>query len=160
VRSRILLGVALAWALASLCASAQSSPELESLKGLAPVSVLLNTHAGKAALAANYSVTGGIQAGKLKQPTLLPFSQQQEQALQDAFITDKNLEQLADGLGTTLGAAFTARFHYLDPKHAFPMPESIQDLIRYADAVSGAHSNSAKYFFANGTTDGKAPVPY
>jgi PAP2 superfamily len=31
-------------------------------------------------------------------------------------------------------------------------------LIRYATATSGGNSNSAKYFFANATTDGKKPV--
>lgn len=155
----MLFGIVFVWALAPLPAMAQSTPEIETIKGLAPVSVLLNSDAGKAALAANYNVTGGIQAGTLKQRTLVPFPQQQEQALQDASITDINLTQLADGLGTTLAAAFTARFHYLDPKHASPMPASIRDLIRYADAISGAHSNAAKYFFANGTTNGKTPVP-
>ncbi|MBV8192686.1 MAG: hypothetical protein JO339_36050 [Alphaproteobacteria bacterium] len=69
--------------------------------------------AGKAALASNYTVTGGIQTGVIRQPTLLPFAEQQ-QALRDAFITDGNLAQLADGLGTTLGAAYLAGAHYLD----------------------------------------------
>jgi hypothetical protein len=157
MQSKVLLGIVLAWSLASL-SWAQSNSDKKVLKGLAPVSVLLNTDAGKAALAANYDVTGGIQDGKIKQPTLLPFPQQQEQALQDAFITDKDLTQLSDGLGTTLAAAFTARFHYLDPKRVSPMPEPLQDLIRYADSVSEAHSNSAKYLFANGTTNGKNSV--
>lgn len=157
--NKMLFGILLVLCFAPPTTSAQSTPDVETLKGLAPVSVLLNSDRGKAALAANYNVTGGIQACTLKQPTLLPFPQQEEQALQDAFITDKNLTQLADGLGTTLSAAFTARFHYLDPKHASSMPETIQNFIRYADAVSGGHSNSAKYFFANDTTDGKSPVP-
>src|ERR1700679_2322989 len=134
---KMLFGILLASSVAPSPVLAQSSPEVETLKGLAPVSVLLNSDAGRAALTANYNVTGGIQAGTLKQPTLLPLPHEQEQAIEDAFITDKNLSQLADGLGTTLSAAFNARFHYLDPKHASSMPESIQDLIRYADAVSG-----------------------
>jgi len=157
--NRTLFWILLALSLAPPPTSAQSTPDVETLKGLAPVSVLLNSDRGKAALAANYKVTGGIQAGTLKQPMLLPFSQQQEQALQDASITDVDLAQLADGLGTTLAAAYTARFHYLDPKHASPMPASILNLIRYAVAISGAHSNEAKYFFANGTTEGKTRVP-
>ena len=81
------------WVIAAVCAlipfqtGAQSATDKNVLKGLAPVSVLSNTAEGKAALAANYKVTGGIQNGTIKQPTLLPFAQQQQQALQDAFIT-------------------------------------------------------------------------
>lgn len=137
---------------------AQSAADLEELKGLAPISVLLNTDGGKAALGANYTVTGGIQTGAITQPCLLPFPEQQEQALRDAFITGSNLAQLSDGLGTTLGSAYVARFHYIDQKQTSKLPQSIGDLIGYATAVSGAHSNAGKYLFANGTTDGKTPV--
>jgi hypothetical protein len=139
-------------------ASAQSATDTAALKGLAPVSVLLNTEGGKASLGANYTVTGGIQTGAITQPTLLPFPEQQQQALRDAFITGSNLAQLADGLGTTLGSAYVARFHYIDQKQRSKLPQSIGDLISYATAVSGAHSNAGKYLFANGTTDGKTPV--
>src|ERR1700728_3691114 len=97
--NRTLFWILLVLSFAPRPTSAQSTPDVETLKGLAPVSVLLNSDRGKAALTANYKVTGGIQAGTLKQPTLLPFSQQQEQALQDASITDVDLAQLADGLG-------------------------------------------------------------
>jgi hypothetical protein len=45
---------------------------------------MLQTAEGKAALAANYKVTGGIQIGAIQQPTLLPFPLQQQQALLDA----------------------------------------------------------------------------
>jgi hypothetical protein len=128
------------------------------LKGPAPVSVLLNTDGGKAALGANYTVTGGIQTGVIAQPMLLPFPEQQEQTLRDAFITGSNLAQLADGLGTTLGSAYVARFHYIDQKQTSKLPQSIGDLIDYATAVSGAHSNAGKYLFANETTNGKTPV--
>jgi len=140
-------------------APAQPGQDAAALKGLAPVSVLLNTDGGKAALGANYTVTGGIQTGAIAQPTLLPFPGQQEQALRDAFITGSNLAQLADGLGTTLGSAYEARFHYIDQKQTSKLPQSIGDLIGYATAVSGAHSNAGKYLFANETTDGKTPVP-
>ena len=136
-----------------------SNADVGTLKGLAPVSGLLNTDAGKAALGANYTVTGGIQSGVIEQPTLLPFSEQQQQALRDAFSTARNLAQLADGLGTTLGSAYVAQFHYINQKQISTMPQSIGDLIRYATAVSGTHSNAAKYLFANETTDGKTPVP-
>jgi hypothetical protein len=138
---------------------AQSAPDMAALKGLAPVTVLLNTDAGEAALGANYSVTGGIQTGLLPQPTLLPFSEQQQQALRDAFITGSNLAQLADGLGTTLGSAYVARYHYIDQSRTSKLPQSIGDLISYATGVTGAHSNEGKYLFANETTDGKTPVP-
>ncbi|MGA8711553.1 MAG: PA-phosphatase, partial [Roseiarcus sp.] len=84
---------------------------MAALRGLAPVSTLSNSSSGKAALASNFTVTGGIQTGVIRQPTLLPFAEQQQQALRDAFITDGNLAQLAEGLGTTLGAAYQARAH-------------------------------------------------
>src|SRR6185312_14046286 len=87
-------------------AGAQTANNIVALKGLAPVSALSNSMAGRAALAANFSVTGGIQTGAIRQPTLLPFADQQQQALRDAFITDGNAYQLADGLGTKLGDAY------------------------------------------------------
>jgi hypothetical protein len=138
--------------------SAQSGPDVAVERGLAPVTTLLNTDAGKTALGANYTVTGGIQTGAIAQPVLLPFPEQQEQALQDAFITGSNLAQLADGLGTTLGSAYVARFHYIDQRQTSKLPQSIGDVISYANAVSASHSNAGKYLFANETTDGKAPV--
>lgn len=139
--------------------SAQSASDVATLNGLAPVSALLNTEAGKAALGANYTVTGGIQTGVLAQPTLLPFPEQQQQALCDAFSTIKNLAQLSDGLGTTLGSAYVAHFHYIDQSRTSELPQSIEDLIRYATAISGPHSGKAKYLFANETSDGKTTVP-
>ena len=145
-------------ALISSHAAPQSAPDAAALNGLAPVTVLLNTDDGKAALGANYAVTGGIQTGAITQPTLLPFSEQQQQALRDAFITGSNLAQLADGFGTTLGSAYVARFHYIDQTRTSKLPQSIGDLISYATAVSGVHANAGKYFFANETTDGKKPV--
>jgi hypothetical protein len=137
---------------------AQSVTDMAVLKGLAPVTVLSNTPEGRAALAANYTVTGGIQAGEVRQSTLLPFAEQQQQALQDAFITDKNLADLADGLGTTLGSAYLARAHYIDRTNFTKLSQEITDVIAYANATTAANSNSGKYFFANGTTDGKTPV--
>ena len=79
---------------------------MAALKGLAPVSALSKTVDGTAALGANFTVTGAIQTGAIRQPTLMPFAEQQQQALRDAFITDGNLVELTDGLGTTLGAAY------------------------------------------------------
>ncbi len=128
------------------------------LKGLAPVSVLSNTPEGRAALAANYTVTGGLQTGEIRQPTLLPFPEQRQQALRDAFITGGNLTQLADGLGTALGAAYLARAHYIDRKHFTSLSQAVSDVIAYATAASEMNSSSCKYFFANETTDGKTTV--
>ncbi len=138
--------------------SAQTATNMVALKGLAPVSALANTTDGKAALASNFTVTGGIQTGAIRQPTLLPFAEQQQQALRDAFITDGNLTQLADGLGATLGAAYQARARYLDRERFTSISKAVSDVIAYANSTSGSDSNSGKYFFANATTDGKKPV--
>jgi hypothetical protein len=139
-------------------ADAQTATNLAALRGLAPVSALSNTPDGQAALAANFTVTGGIQTGAIRQPTLLPFAEQQQQALRDAFITDRNLAQLADGFGTTLGAAYQARAHYVDRNNATRISDAMAEVIAYANSTSGSDSNAGKYFFANGTTDGKKPV--
>ncbi|MDR3671314.1 MAG: phosphatase PAP2 family protein [Holophaga sp.] len=144
--------------LISLQAIAQSPTDLAALKGLAPTSALLNTVAGQAALGANFTVTGGLQAGDIRQPTLLPFPEQQQQALRDAFITSGNLADLADGLGTTLGAAYLARAHYIDREHFSKASPAVAEVIAYAYAFTSANSASGKYFFANATTDGKTPV--
>jgi hypothetical protein len=137
---------------------AQSTTDTAVLKGLAPVSALSNTPAGRAALAANYTVTGGIQNGEIRQATLLPFTAQQQQALRDAFIASGNLSDLADGLGTTLGAAYVARAHYLDWTHFTKLSQPVTDVVAYADAITAADANSGKYFFANETSNGKTQV--
>jgi PAP2 superfamily len=139
-------------------ADAQSVTNMAALKGLAPVSALSNSTDGKAALASNFTVTGGIQTGAIRQSTLLPFAEQQQQALRDAFITDGNLVQLTDGFGTTLGAAYQARAHYLDRDRFTSISEAVADVIAYANSTSGSDSNAGKYFFANGTTNGKKPA--
>jgi PAP2 superfamily len=156
-RKMPLLIVALV-ALIAFPAGAQSPTDIAALKGLAPVTVLAQTPQGRAALAANYTLTGGIQTGAIRQSTLLPFAEQQQQALRDAFITSGNLAQLSDGLGTTLGAAYVARAHCADWTHCTNLSQAVADLIAYANATSGSNSNSGKYFFANTTTDGKTPV--
>jgi hypothetical protein len=104
---------------------------------------------------ANFTVTGGIQTGEFRQPTLLPFANQQQQALRDAFATDGDLANLADGLGTTLGSAYVARAHYIDRAHYSNLSQAVANLIAYVNAVTAEHSNGAKYFFANKTGDGK-----
>src|SRR6202044_3732900 len=113
--SRAGCGISLVALVMSVAAAhAQSATNMAALKGLAPVSALGSSPDGRAPLASNCAGTGGIQTGVIRQPTLLPFAEQQQQALRDAFITDGNLAQLADGFGTTLGAAYQARAHYLD----------------------------------------------
>ncbi|PZM14088.1 phosphatase PAP2 family protein [Rhizobium tubonense] len=158
---RILKCAAVALGL-SLCyvapGEAQTAANLAVLKGLAPLTLLGKTQSGKAALSSNYAVTGGIQTGDIRQPTLLPFAEQQQQSLRDAYITDGNLAQLADGLGTTLGSAYVARAHYQDREHFTSISQAIADLIAYTNATTGSDSNAGKYFFANATTDGKTPV--
>jgi PAP2 superfamily len=133
---------------------AQTVTDLSALKGLAPVTTLVNTAEGQAALGANYVVTGGIQTGAIKQATLLPFPEQQQQALRDVFITSGNLAQLADGLSTTLGAAYVAHAHYIDRQNFTGISEIVNNVIAYANATSSANSNAGKYFFANETTNG------
>ena len=154
----LFLRIVALFVLVSFQAQAQSATDMEVMKGLAPVTALSNTAAGRAALGANYTVTGGIQTGLITQPTLLPFAEQQQQALRDAFITRGNLTELADGLGTTLGAAYVARAHYIDRERFTNLSQAVADVIAYADATTSANSNSSKYFFANATTDGKTPV--
>jgi membrane-associated phospholipid phosphatase len=152
----LLLGVLMA--LLPGLAGAQTVTDLAALKGLAPITMLAKTSGGNQALASNYVVTGGLQNGTLRQATLLPFADQQQQALRDVFITGANLADLADGLGTTLGSAYLARAHYIDPNHFTSLSPAVASVIASAVAISGANSGSAKCFFANATTNGKTPV--
>ncbi|NTF46191.1 PA-phosphatase [Rhizobium sp. AC27/96] len=151
----VALGLSLSYAAPG---EAQTVANLAVLKGLGPLTVLGKTQSGKAALSSNYAVTGGIQTGDIRQSTLLPFTEQQQQALRDAYITDGNLAELADGLGTTLGSAYVARAHYQDREHFTSISQAVADLIAYTNSTTGSDSNAGKYFFANGTTDGKTPV--
>src|ERR1700733_14970211 len=155
---KTFLAIGVLCALMAFQAGAQSTTDMAVLKGLSPVTMLSNTPEGTAALAANYTVTGGIQTGAIRQSTLLPFAEQQQQALRDAFITSGNLAQLADGLGTTLGASYLARAHYIDQTNFTNISQPVADVIAYANATTEVNSNAGKYFFANATTDGKTPV--
>ncbi len=148
-------------------AQAQTATNLNALKLLAPVSALLNTPQGKAALAANLKVTGDIQNGVSTMPALLPFAQAQAQALKDADITGSDGYELADGLGTKLGSTYQSLTKCTEP--AKPMARlnctnitpNIAMLIGYSAGLSAADSNSAKYFFANETVvteHAKVPV--
>lgn len=157
------LSLLVALALSACPAAAQTEADLRALQGLAPVAALDKTDTGKAALAANLAVTGAIQDGTSHQPTLLPFPEQQQQALRDAFITGENAYGLSDGLGSALGAAYQAATGYTradDGKTTIApnISPAVARLIAYGNATSRADSNLGKYFFANGTSDGKAPV--
>jgi membrane-associated phospholipid phosphatase len=143
-------------------AVAQNSTNLDVLRGLVPVSALNTTEAGRAALARNFAVTGAIQNGMDGQPTLLPFAEQQQLALRDAFITDGNAYELADGLGTSLGNAYqdlTAYTRSVEGKIDYTnVSPAVAKLIAFTSATTKSDSNSGKYFFANATVDMKTPV--
>jgi hypothetical protein len=147
---------ALASALAvSTTAALAVDPTLFVLRGLAPVSQLLSTPQGRAALAANHRVTYEVQSGTAGQALLLSFSDQQQQALRDAFITSDNAAELSDGLGSGLGAAYRTILDYRssDGGHTWNSVGSlpnVQALLSAANGESGADSNAGKYFFANG----------
>ncbi len=147
---------------ASLCGSvaacAQSRANLAALAGLAPFAALPATPAGRAALAANLRVTGDIQTGARTPPLLVPFAQQEEQALRDAFITIADLGDLADGLGTTLGPVWRAHGDYSAPKTYATVSPEVTSLLAYTLAIVEGDSQAAKYFFANETIDGTTPV--
>jgi PAP2 superfamily len=135
------------------------------LQGLAPVTALNNTAAGKAALEKNFVVTGEIQHGAIHQPTLLPFPEQQQQALRDAYITGDNAYGLADGLGTRLGDSYQALTGCESSddggkttKCGKNITDAVGNLIAYANATTGADSMLGKYFFANETIDDKTPA--
>jgi len=142
---------------------AQSPTNLTALQGLVPTSALANTAAGKAALAANLAVTAAVQDGSAKQPLLLPFPEQQQQALRDAYITDGNAYELADGLGTALSHAYWSLVTFQSPNDGktssfTSLSPAIALLIAYTNGTTRSDSNSAKYFFGNETTDGKTMV--
>lgn len=154
--------VCLGLVMGTATANAQTSSSLNALRGLVPVSALNNTDAGRAALASNLAVTGAIQNGTDGQPTLLPFGEQQQLALRDAFITDGNAYQLADGLGTSLGNAYqnlTSYTRSAEGKTDYTnVSPAVADLIAFASATTKSDSNAGKYFFANATTDMTTPV--
>jgi hypothetical protein len=139
-------------------AQAQTPANLVALQGLGPVSTLPNSPEGKSALSANYTITGGIQNGAIVQPLLLPFAEQQQLALRDAFITGGNATELADGLGTKLAAVYQARTQYTSPKAFTSLSPAVAALITYAAETTGSDANMGKYFFANKTTNSEAPV--
>jgi len=150
------IAVAAMLSLAAGAANAKTITTTENaLRLLVPVSVLLKTPEGKAALAANLQVTGDIQNGTSAMPGLQPFAQRQAQALSDADITAENGVQLTDGLGTRLGDAYRSLVKCTKPANLSPIvpctniSPNIAILIGYTAALTGADSNAAKYFFAD-----------
>jgi hypothetical protein len=160
---------ALVFLAAAAPACAQTANNLKVLQGLAPFSALLDSDAGKAALDANYKVTGAIQTGTARQPGLEPFAAQQARALRDAYITLGNGTELADGLGSTLGDAYqkatpatiTKDKNGKDKPVYTNISPNIGNLLLYSAITAGADSGAAKYFFANGTyqQDKAPPAP-
>ena len=161
-----LAAIAFLAAIVSSPACAQSATELGALRGLIPFSDLLDTPAGNDALKSNYVVTGAIQTGAQHQPLLLPFEAQRQQALRDAFITGDNAFELADGLGTHLGDTYRALTAYTSTDDGKTSDDTsvspnVRLLIGFTSELTGADSNSAKYYFANETVVKKsvaAPV--
>jgi peptidoglycan/xylan/chitin deacetylase (PgdA/CDA1 family) len=141
-----------------------SGTNLTALRGLAPISALNNTDDGKSALAGNLLVTSSIQHGRTQFAGAPAFEQQQQQALRDAFITDGNAYELADGLGSTLGAAYRkhATFNSVDDgrtKEFSNLSPEVARLFAFTTATTRSDSAAGKYFFANGTIDSSASSP-
>ena len=86
-RATIALGVTLCHAAPG---TAQTTANLAVLKGLSPLTVLGQSQSGKRV---GFELRGHRRHPdrRIRQPTLLPFAEQQQQALRDAFITDGNL---------------------------------------------------------------------
>ncbi len=163
--STIIRAIAIiaATALSASGAKAQSASNLDALKGLSPVSALAGDKAGKAALNGNLTVTGAIQNGSAHQPTLLPFAEQQQQALRDAFITWGNASGLADALGGKLGGVYQSLAPYTSADDGKTtqfanVSPALANLIAYASATTGSDAMTGKYVFANATLDGKKPA--
>ena len=160
---RILKGISTISLLAAATLTAHGAATLgvanmNALEGLAPITALGNTDAGRASLASNFTITGDIQSGVAHQPLLLAFADQQQQALRDALITGVAYE-LADGLGNKLGVAYQTTI-IADCKTSIftsKLP-AVARLIGFANATSHADSDASKYFFANATRDGREPV--
>ena len=152
---RIILALAV---LHAVPARAQTEANLVALRGLRPAALLATTEAGRAALAANFTVTGALQSGTQRPPTPLPFAGQQQLAVRDAFITGGNAAELADGLGTRLGGAYQSLARYTTPREFTSAGPAVAALIAYSNATTAADSNMGKYFFANGTVDGEKAV--
>lgn len=144
-------------------ASAQTAANLAAFDGLAAVSVLEATPAGKAALAANLAATGKIQDGTSGQPALQPFADQQQQALRDAVSTVANAHQLADGLGTKLGGVYQAAATWTSTDNgktvtSADLSPAVARVIAYAHRTSNSDAATAKSFLGDMTMPGNVKV--
>ena len=162
MRIGTFVGLAAVCAL-STSAFAQSAQNLSAFRLLAPVAALDATEAGKAALAGNLKATGAIQDGTSDQPALLPFADQQQQAMRDAVSTTVNASQLADGLGTALAAAYQAVATAVTPDGSrtytqVSISPAVEQVIVYANRTTNADSAIAKNFFGNLTQQDAKPV--
>jgi hypothetical protein len=96
-------------------------------------------------LATNFTITSDIQGGAAKQPLLLPFPDQQQQALRDTLLTGVAYE-LADSLGSKLGPAYQATIIHTpyckNLEFTRNMP-AVSDLVGFANATSRADSVAA-----------------
>jgi peptidoglycan/xylan/chitin deacetylase (PgdA/CDA1 family) len=141
-----------------------SGTNLTALRGLAPISALNNTESGKSALAGNLLVTSSIQHGLSEYAGAQAFEKQQQQALRDAFITDGNAYEIADGLGSALSAAYRKRATFNSPdngrtKDFASLSPAVARLFAFTTATTRSDSAAGKYFFGNGTIDSTAPSP-
>lgn len=144
-------------------AFAQSDTNLAAFRGLAAVSVLEATPAGKAALAANLLVTGKIQDGTSGQPALQPFADQQQQALRDAVSTVANAHQLAEGLGTKLGGVYQAGATWTSADNgktvtSTDLSPAVARVIAYAHRTATSDASAAKSFLGDMTLPGNVKV--
>jgi hypothetical protein len=138
-------------------AETQSAGNLNALRGLAPLSVLTASDRQGGARQQSFYHRG--YPGRHAIPAdPAALAEQQQLALRDAFITDGNAYELADGLGSTLGGIYLSLTSYQstdDGKtfHFTNISPAVAQLIAYANATARSDSSSAKYFFGNGTTD-------
>jgi len=146
-------------------ANAQTVPaeQITALQGLSPFGQLNSTNAGQSALQTNLTTTGSIQNGTSSVPFLMPFPQQQQQALRDAQITSSNAYGLTDGLGTKLQNSYQSLTTYTSPNNGTTVSSTgistnINNLIAYTNQLTGNDATAGKYFFANGTINGSTPT--
>ncbi len=153
-----LIAAAIVLSFSGRAQSAPSTTAQRTLAGLAPFSTLLQTGAGRGALAANLARTGAIQTGTSGQHALQPFPQQQTQALKDATITDANALELADGLGSALGRAYAqlGSCTSTDDGPAYPTctieVPTLGSLLAYTARLTAADANAGKFAFSNAST--------
>jgi membrane-associated phospholipid phosphatase len=164
LHSAAKVGVLLSLVIGTRAMAADSAETYAALNGLDGVALLDHAGLGKAALDQNLKITGEIQSGAAKQPLLLAFSDQQQQALRDAFITSGNGYGLSDGLGSALGGAYRSLTSYKSSNDGATssftsVSGAVARVFAFAYATTGADANAGKFFFSNETTNGKTPVP-